>query len=549
MKPGYNLIHEPWVVVVDRRNARREVSLLDAFERADEWRGLGGEMPTQQVAILRLMLAICYRALRHDLDEDDAAAEWGQWWVDGLPVDRIRAYLSTYEDRFDLLDAKAPFMQVADLNTASGKTSGLSKLIAEVPDGHPYFTTRAGRGLESISLAEAARWIVHCQAYDPSGIKSGAIGDERVKGGKGYPIGPGWAGYLGLIVAQGESLAQTLLLNLIHDVPSPHDDAPFWERPPHTAAAEIDTRPRGPVSLLTWQTRRLRLLIDDGGRVVDALVANGDRPTQQNAHVHESMSGWRRSANQEKVGAHGSTVYMPATHQPERAVWRGLAPLLEDPSIVEGAAEAPSHLPPATWGWLARLKDQEHLAPGFPLRVSTVGIEYGSNSSVISGVIDDALVLPVAVLTDAELRRCAVKAVEATELGVRALRDLAANLARAAGGAPDGVRERIAEAAWHALDALYRRWVSALNLETDTNEALAQWHRTVLREIRRLGEEAITASGQKAFVGRVVVLKAGGSPIPLDAGLADAWFRAALHKALDRAYPADPDSDTKKEDS
>src|SRR5699024_2697574 len=66
-----------------------------------------------------------------------------------------------------------------------------------------------------IPPGEAARWLVHCMAFDISGIKSGAVGDPRVKGGKGYPIGIGWSGWLGGLYFEGDTLFQTLMLNTV----------------------------------------------------------------------------------------------------------------------------------------------------------------------------------------------------------------------------------------------------------------------------------------------------------------------------------------------
>src|SRR5947199_72580 len=122
------------------------------------------------------------------------------------------------------------------------ETAELSKLISDVPNGAPMFTTRIGGDL-SVPYAEAARWLVHCQAFDPSGIKAGAVGDDRVKGGKGYPIGVAWSGLLGGVLLEGRTLKETLLLNLIaadFDVcgRDPAVDLPVWERPPVTAAEE-----------------------------------------------------------------------------------------------------------------------------------------------------------------------------------------------------------------------------------------------------------------------------------------------------------------------
>ena len=68
----------------------------------------------------------------------------------------------------------------------------------------PFDRAVAVEGLERISWAEAARWLVHVHAFDPSGIRSGAVGDPSVKGGKGYPIGPGWTGQVGVVIVEGQ---------------------------------------------------------------------------------------------------------------------------------------------------------------------------------------------------------------------------------------------------------------------------------------------------------------------------------------------------------
>ncbi|MGV7400563.1 type I-E CRISPR-associated protein Cse1/CasA, partial [Mycobacterium kansasii] len=87
----------------------------------------------------------------------------------------------------DLFDPVAPFFQVAGLRTAKDDVFSLDRIVADVPNGEPLFTTRSGADLARMAPAEAARWLVHAHAFDPSGIKSGALGDDTVKGGKGYP--------------------------------------------------------------------------------------------------------------------------------------------------------------------------------------------------------------------------------------------------------------------------------------------------------------------------------------------------------------------------
>lgn len=534
----FNLLREPWVKVCDHAGVVTELSSIEVFEQAPRVAGIVGEMPTQAAAVFRLHLAIAYRALRHERQVEDAIDEWEGWWRDGsLPVERITAYLEKFEHRFDLFHGEAPFMQVADLHTASGNISGLSKLIAEVPDNFQYFTTRAGDALTSISPAEAARWLVHLQAYDPSGIKSGALGDPRVKGGRGYPIGVGWAGWLGLVLVEGASLAESLLLNLVHSLPSPAVDQPVWERPPQSAAPdsvvapETGGEPRGTVDLLTWQVRRVRL-VEESGSVVDALIANGDRITPQNRHPFERATAYRFSEPQTKKHKHD--VYMPLEHQPERAMWRGLASLLAEPKNDRG--ERPSRLRPAVLEWLDALKG-DAIAQGHPLRLRAVGLDYGSQSSSVAGVTDDAISAQFGAVTDVHARAEVVAAAEASQAAVRELRQLASHLVQAAGGTPTGAPERAAELGYAALDGPFRAWLAGFDPAGDLDAQVEAWHRRARSLLRSVADELINTAGPPAIRGREISLRSGTRPTLMDAGLADLYFRRGLLRALDRGVP------------
>lgn len=355
-----------------------ELGLREVFRRAPELSTITGDLPTQTVAIYRLLLAILRRAV---VDEEESPVEeWERLWQAGvLPAEQINAYLDRYTDRFDLLNPDTPFYQVAGLRTDSGKTSGLKALIGDVPNGFQYFTTRSGTALERISYAEAARWLLHCHAFDPSGIKSGAVGDERVKGGKGYPIGTGWVGGLGHVLAEGRTVFETLILNLVlagsGRAPFPTGDLPLWERPAQDAGVEQNRpggEPVGPIEVLTWQSRRIRL-IHDGAGVTDALISNGDPLSQQNRHHVELATGWRRSEPQEKQ-LKQAVVNMPAAHGPGRSFWRNLSAILPQVGQSSADRDAAARKPPEVLNWLAALRSDGVLDAGFPLRLHAVGV-------------------------------------------------------------------------------------------------------------------------------------------------------------------------------
>jgi CRISPR system Cascade subunit CasA len=112
---GFNLIDEPWIVMLGRDGRERQESILGVFEHAANFTTIGGEVPTQAFAITRLLLAFLHRGLDGPADQQD----WEKVWAaDELPMGTIRAYADVVRDRFDLFDPVAPFFQVADLRTA-----------------------------------------------------------------------------------------------------------------------------------------------------------------------------------------------------------------------------------------------------------------------------------------------------------------------------------------------------------------------------------------------------------------------------------------------
>ena len=69
----FNLLREPWVRVRTQDYTVQEVSLTDALLHAHEYVDLAGEMPTQDVAVLRLLLAVLHTVFSR-VDENGTPA-------------------------------------------------------------------------------------------------------------------------------------------------------------------------------------------------------------------------------------------------------------------------------------------------------------------------------------------------------------------------------------------------------------------------------------------------------------------------------------------
>lgn len=549
---SFNLVDEPWVRIRDEEGEVREVSLLELFEQAPHIVCLANDLPTQDFAILRILLAILQRSVSPSLDEDDDPAEiWGELWNErAFPIEDIRSYFEDWHQRFDLFDENEPFMQVADLRTAKNEVSEIRKIIADVPDGDMLFSLRVGDGVSSLSYSEAARWLVHAQAFDTSGIKSGTVGDPRVRKGKSYPIGTGWAGSLGGIFFEGSSLFETILLNFIvrdieEDELFPADDLPCWERSGRKAGSD-DRLPDGRLELYTWQSRRIRLVPKDG-RVVGVVLTNGDKLEPRNLHHVEPMTAWRRSLPQEKK-LHVSPVYLPRIHQSDKTLWRGLDSVFGS----DADGDHPSVIAPDLERWVSYLASRSGgnlLGREYLLKVHAVGLEYGTQNSVITNVIDDKVELSPYLLSPEgkSLVALAKECASSTSNAVFALGNFAADLCRASGGSgaddTSGVKNSSRARAFFEVDAPFRLWLSGLGDGSDVGSERMRWRRiarSILDENARL---LLRESSAQTIVGSPVREAAGKNGGWMTASRAEARFKAALRKAL----PLEDDPEMKKE--
>ncbi|WP_329550443.1 type I-E CRISPR-associated protein Cse1/CasA [Streptomyces sp. NBC_00696] len=536
---SFDLTSRPWIPVLRRDGTQDELSLREVFAQAHSLRRIAGDVPTQEFALLRLLLAIVHDALDGPRDTED----WAQLWADKGCFTPLPAYLDRHLDRFDLLHPHTPFFQVADLRTARDEVFSLNRIVADVPNGDPFFTSRMP-AVDRLGFAEAARWVVHAHAYDTSGIKTGTVGDARAKNGKVYPLGVGWAGTLGGVFVEGDTLRETLLLNLVAadttGVRIDRDDCPAWRREPCGPTAAANRHPSGVRDLYTWQTRRLRLHFDEDG-VHGVVLGYGDPLTAHNLHTREPMTAWRRSTAQEKKRGE-ALVYLPREHDPSRAVWRGLASLMAERAVAGQGAEAASALRPGILEWVARLVTEGDLPRGFLIRTRVVGAVYGTQQSVIDEIVDDHLAMAVMLLhrQDREYAQQAIDAVGDAERAVTVLGDLATDLARAAGTQTDGPRSRARERGFAALDDPYRLWLRTLADAADPDEQRTLWRRQTRRIIHRLGDELLAEAPDAAWEGRIAATPKGA--VWFNSAFAEGWFRYRIGDALGLADSAGPEA-------
>ncbi len=489
------MIDGPLVPVVERGKTV-EVGLGDALVRAHEFEGIAvTEAPTMPIVLLRLLLAVTIHAFGLPRSDEEWEARFDAGRFD---AEVLKAYLEGRRDRFDAFDPVAPFGQVAGLRTGKDEVKPITQLVPSVASGNtpPLFSARTEGDEVALPLSVALRLALHVQVWDTAGIKTGAVGDDQAKSGKttGNPVGVlGWAGP---VHPTGRNLFETLLLNtpIVPDGLASADQ-PIWDRPPLDGTWKPDCRPIGLLELLTWSSRRVRLVPDADGAITGVVVTGGDRLAR--VPDFEPHTAWRLIAKPKP----DDPPSRPARHQPGRAAWRGLDALL----AVESSANGTYRTSPLL-EQIGRLTAEGYVRDDYPLGVAIVGVEYGTQSAIVEHVMADEIPLPVVALRgDPEMRELLQDVVKQVDDLVTAVDLLDADLRRASGGDPTpwDAGQRPGTRLVHQFDSYVRRLLAGLQADPDElDRARDAWARTARRLTFALGDQIVSAVPPQAFRGR-----------------------------------------------
>ncbi|MYT18357.1 CRISPR system Cascade subunit CasA [Streptomyces sp. SceaMP-e96] len=510
--------------------AFEEVGVRRLLLGAERFQDIAVELPTQKPAIFRqLLLPIVVDALGRPRD----AAEWVAMFKAGAfspeQCDKLNAYLDGHRHLFDLFGKDAPFAQVAGLRTARDETKGAALLVATAATGNnvPLFSSRSEGDSLELTPAQAARWLLHTHCWDTAAIKTGAVGDPRVKAGKttGNPVGP--LGQLGVVMPKGRTVYETLLLNIPFGQPLLSDDLPQWRRREPDGRGEGTLScatpawqaraSRGLLDVWTWQSRRIRLVPEEtpsGLRVTQVVVAAGDR--LDSTPDHEPHTAWivDSAATRGKKSGKGKVVspVRPRRHQLGRAAWRGLNALLAVDRAGEQIDATDVRAGFHTSVLLSRIGAvRERLPQEYPLQVELTGIAYGTQSSVVEDVFFDEIPLPLTALNpDGIVCGSLLEALSQAEGLAGAVNNLSADLRRAAGTEPIpwDKGQRPGDTLLHALDPLVRRLLVGLRTIGEDFEqserGLTAWEQKAGRETWKVAEQVLSTAAPTLFSGRTV---------------------------------------------
>lgn len=245
---SFNLTTDPWIKVIQTDTGQEKcVSLIEFFSHAQDYRQFAGEMRSQDLAIMRFLLAILttvysrynaedepYLWAKIDSDtmqvtsieddeeiEDDLLDTWNQLYQAGKFSEIVIEYLKRYSDRFDMF-GDHPFYQVTtadyDALVPSNKriekgkgqvlVKQLNRRISESGNTPSIFAPKTGEWKNSINIDELVRWLITYQNF------TGVTDKTKIETKDKFSNSAGWLYRLNPVYVQGQTVFETLMLNL-----------------------------------------------------------------------------------------------------------------------------------------------------------------------------------------------------------------------------------------------------------------------------------------------------------------------------------------------
>lgn len=413
-KKSFNLVTEPWIQVLDKDGNSKEVSVLDVFENAASYQRLAGDMASQDLVILRLLVAILTtvysrvdvngknyewltldekmhikEADEEDYEYDDLVNTWQLLYKNEKFSKSVAQYLKENSSKFDFLgddpfyqvnkdvyDEEVPANKKVNIKSPKGTVDikQINRTISESNNSPAIFSPRTRQTKNEMNLAQLVRWIITYQSF------TGVTDKTKVNSKKKFSVSAGWLYGLNPVFAQGENLFQTLMLNLVFPEEYKEEKA-FWEF--ENAIEYIEFLKDEPfardLSISTLYTLWSRMLhiewIDD-----EPIIFTAGLPKLDSTEAFvEPMTTWRRNT---KTGE----VYPATKHLTDltKAMWRNFGQYVRttDSDELEDMHE------PEIIKWLRKVQDNEYLPTDTSLTLRTTTLISDGNATSQSPVVE-----------------------------------------------------------------------------------------------------------------------------------------------------------------
>lgn len=507
----FNLLSEPWIRVIDENCEISEASLLEVFRNAHLNKGLCGEIPTQDFAVLRLLLAVLHTVFsRYDLSGAESPLEdfktalnrWKELWNNKkFPEKPIADYLESQRENFYLFHPERPFYQCSHAKIGTEYSSAkLNGNVSESSNKLRLFSNVSGTAKERLEFSEAARWLIYINAYDDTSAKPSAEAKKLTE--KLPSPGAGWLGKLGLLCADGNNLFETLMLNLVffdENNEVSKKENPIWEREriPDRERVKINM-PDNISELYTLQSRRLYLK-KDKDKVTGYYLLGGDFFEKENAFL-EPMTVWRN------IDTKNAQIFTPRRHDASKQFWRDFSAL---------ACNDEKQHRPGILIWLDKLFYKKCI-PNRHIYLKIASVQYGDKDFFVNNLFSDSLQIYSSLISELneEFQKVVIRNIDFCDDVAKRVWIFAKDVNLAAGGdflpkEPNCSAKVFADKTkaefYSLIDMPFRKWLSSLNPETDDeSERLAEWRVECIKFAKMLGEKTISQVDMSAVFGKTI---------------------------------------------
>lgn len=508
---SFNLTTDPWIKVIQTDTGReKSVSLIEFFSHAQDYRQLAGEMRSQDLAIMRFLLAILttvysrynagnmpYSWITVDSDtmqatdvDDDTDAEdinedlldtWNKLYRAGKFSKIVTDYLKCYDNRFDMF-GDHPFYQVttadydalvpSNKRVEKGKgqvlVKQLNRRISESGNTPSIFAPKTGERKNSIDIDELVRWLISYQNF------TGVTDKTKIETKEKFSNSAGWLYRLNPVYAQGQTVFETLMLNLKlggEQVDPLALQKPVWEYEiqDYIAVRKQQVVPDNLAELYTTWSRILHIEWQDNKHPL--IFSAGIPIFEATGAFIEPMTTWRVD---KKTGEYRPAV--KSLRSLSISMWRNFG------NYVDVHSNS-GQLEPGIVSWLHDIKDQDTsvIANDQLLTLaSTTLISDGNATSQAPAVeVADDIRLQSDVLFDPEIAEYwpvrIEDAIDTTQMIGTDFYHFASTIGQIRNVDARSFASNLSAIFYQKLNAPFKEWLSQLTGDDDRDQKIEQW--------------------------------------------------------------------------
>lgn len=520
---NFNLVDEPWIKVISKDTYNEElISLKKLFTDTSKYLSLAGEMPIQNLAILRLLLAIITTAYSRknfegqvykwlELTEADLKATnatedlqetWEELYENNNFSSTVLDYLEEHKSEFDFF-GDHPFYQVTkaeydalvptNKKIASGKgtvsVKQINRRISESNNTPAIFSPTTGEEKNKVSLDELIRWIITYQNV------TGVTDKTKLQTKNKYSSSNGWIYNIDPVYIKGENLFETLLLNLKLD--DTNLQQPVWEvNLTNYVQKRLDEiRPDNIAELYTLWSRILHIEWDENGQ--PTIFSAGLPGIDGINYFVEPMTTWKQE------GKKDSNDLRPKRKNKmtmDKAIWRNFG---------DYTIDSDSNHAPGVITWIESLIDEDILDEDFNVELASVGMVSDGNATSQAPYAEIAteMSLKANVFFDNKENGWIEKINQTIELTQTIgsyywyfLKDL-----NTLSGLKDSAGDRASKESrifYSRLNAPFLDWLANINATDNKAEKVIQWKRQLYRIALDSAQERFNRATNKEFIGK-----------------------------------------------